>query len=135
METPKPKKKMHPNSLANLRPITAENQPAGRGRRKGSRNRATIIKQWMNTKIEIDNPENPNAGEKVTVTLYDAAALGLFEAAIGGSVAAFQEIQNTLFGKLADKQELTGKDGGPITVKDIQKMSDEELAAIVQNNE
>lgn len=34
-------------------------------------------------------------------------------------------------GQWTEKKELTGKDGGPLTVKSIQAMSDEELAAIV----
>jgi len=80
--------------------------PKGRGR--GVKNRSTILKKWLKTKITIKHPETK---ADIKVTLADAIALGILKEAVKGNVAAFKEINDTLYGKIPDKNELTGKDG------------------------
>lgn len=97
----------------NLTPFTSETTPAGpRTSRKGIPNRATILKKFLKMKIEIDDPAK--IGEKLKVSLYEAAALGQILAAMDGNTASWREIQDSLFGRLTDKTELTGPGGEPI---------------------
>lgn len=84
----------------NLKPFSKEHQPTNRKSRKGVPNRATVFKKWLETKINIDDP---NTGKKVKVTLLEAAALGQIQSAMDGNTSAWKEIQDTLHGKLEDK--------------------------------
>ena len=86
------------------KPFTSENQPpAHKKSRKGIPNRATIIKKWAKVKTKINDP---NSGEEIEVTLLDAAAIGQLLSAATGNTAAWRELQDSLHGKLADKQEV-----------------------------
>lgn len=78
------------------RPFTSENQPANRGRKKGSRNRATVYREILETKIKVKMPD----GAQKQVTLYEAAALGITKAAMKGSHGAWNSIQDDLHGKI-----------------------------------
>jgi hypothetical protein len=77
--------------------------PNGRG--KGTKNRSTILKKWLKTKITIKHPETK---EDMKVTLADAIALGILKEAVKGNVAAFKEINDTLYGKIKDEIEHSG---------------------------
>lgn len=102
----------------NLKPFTSENQPpAHKKSRKGIPNRATVFKRLLEIKVDVNDPES---GTKKKVTLYEAAALGLIKAAMKGNPRAFQEIQDSLFGKLTEKHELSGEAGGPIPITIIE---------------
>lgn len=107
-------------SASNLKPFTSENQPKDRKSRKGIPNRATVFKKWLTTKIEIDDPnaEDKDA-PKIKVTLLEAAALGQIQSAMKGNTNAWKEIQDTLHGKVADKTEISGANGGPIQTQII----------------
>lgn len=94
-----------------------------KGKPKGTKNRATILKKWISTKIQIVHPET---GQKIKVTLEDAIALGILKEASKGNVAAFKEINDALYGKIPDKQELTGKDGKDISFSPITFINDKD---------
>lgn len=95
----------HPNSKMALKPTQVgpgqSTNPAGKP--KGTRDRATVLKEMMQIKVSVTDPRNPLKQKKVT--LYEAAALGMFLAAKGGNVAAFKEIQDTLHGPVPAKIE------------------------------
>lgn len=95
------------------KPFTSENQPANRGRKKGVPNRATVYKRILQTKTKVKLPD----GSTKDLTLYEAIALGQAQSAMKGNTNAWKEIQDSLHGKLADKSEITGKDGGPVETK------------------
>ena len=99
----------------NLRPqpFTSENQPANRGRPKGSLNRATIIKKWAKVKTQR---KDPSTGDVIEVSLLDNAVIGQLLAAAEGNTAAFKELQDSLHGKITEKQEISGPEGAPLTV-------------------
>lgn len=62
----------------------------------------------------------PDATEiEKDMTLMEAAALGQLLSARNGNTNAWKEIQDSLHGKIADKTEVTGKDGGAIQSKII----------------
>ena len=94
----------HPNSLKHLKPAKPGESANPKGKPKGTRDRATVLKDLMNIKVSVTDPRNPLKTKKVT--LYEAAALGMFLAAKNnGNVAAFKEIQDTLHGPMPTKVE------------------------------
>jgi hypothetical protein len=99
----------------NLTPFTSERQPARNGRKKGVPNRATVYKKILQTKMKVKMPD----GEQKELTVYEAIALGQAQSAMKGNTNAWKEIQDTLHGKMADKTEHTGADGGPIKTQFI----------------
>lgn len=96
--------------IENLKPFGPDNPPPGKGRPKGSPNRATVFKRLLKLKVEVDNPSKPD--EKLSVPLYEAAALGQIISAMKGNHNAWKEIQDSLHGKQVEKTDLTsnGKD-------------------------
>jgi hypothetical protein len=102
--------------------FSSENQPANRGRKKGVPNRATVYKRLLKMKVDVKDPET---GDKIQVTLYEAMALGQIQSAMKGNTRAWQEIQDSLHGKLTDKTEHSGE----IRVKTAEDLTDDELAA------
>ncbi len=92
--------------VENLKHFSKDYQPKNPGRKPGTPNRATIFNRWLGTKVLIPDPEQPReSNAKIKVTLYEACALGQIEAAMNGNVAAFKELQDSLFGKQVDKVE------------------------------
>ena len=83
--------------------FSSDNQPAGRGRPKGSKNRSTVLKAWLETKIEITNPFT---NETETVTVEDDIVLALIAKARNGDVTAYKEIMDSAYGKIKEKQDV-----------------------------
>lgn len=99
------------------KPFTSENQPARKGRPKGSPNRATVFKKLLEMKagkVLID----ASTVEK-GLTLIEAAALGQIVSARNGNTNAWKEIQDSIHGKMADTLNLN-----------VGELTDEELEAI-----
>lgn len=101
--------------LENLKHFTAENQPANRGRKKGVPNRATVYKKILETKMKVTMPDKT---QKV-MTLYEAVALGQVQSAMKGNTNAWKEIQDSLYGKMTEKTELSGE-----VTTNVRKFSD-----------
>ena len=80
------------------------------GRPKGAKNRSTILKKWIEVKVKIEDKDNP-LGREMSGTVEDQIALALLYKAIAGDVQAIKEINDTLYGKIPDKNQLTGADG------------------------
>jgi hypothetical protein len=78
------------------------------GRPKGSRNRSSIVKYWLETEKSI---KNPITGKEETLPIEDQITIALIGKALKGDVNAFRELMDSGYGKLTDKTELTGKDG------------------------
>lgn len=110
----------NPNSRKNLEKGQWAKGKSGNpnGKAAGTPDRATIIKKWADTAIQVANPSDPK-GPKLEVSLLDYATLGQFMSAGKGNTNAFKELQDSLHGKIADKTEVTGKDGGAIENKII----------------
>jgi hypothetical protein len=110
--------------IENLKPFTSENQPPGQVKsRKGIPNRSTLFKKFGKVKVDADSLD----GEKVTVTADEKAVIAAYKQAHDGNIKALALILDSLYGKIADKTEHTGKDG-----KDLipQKF----IVEIVQND-
>ena len=94
------------SSLDNLKPFSSENQPPGHKKsRKGIPNRATVFKRLLKLKAKDVLPPDDVADIESDLTLIEAAALGQVLSARKGNTNAWKEIQDTLHGKMADKQE------------------------------
>ncbi len=67
-----------------------------KGRPKGSRNRSTIVKEWLEAKAT-----DGEAGQVV-----DQLVRSLIVKASSGDVSAFKELMDSAYGKNTDKQEV-----------------------------
>jgi hypothetical protein len=88
--------------------------PNGRG--KGTKNRATILKKWIELSAKLKHPETD---EEFEGTMEDKVKLALITKALSGDVAAIKEIDDTLYGKIVDKSEV--KEDTTIRIKFIKK--------------
>jgi len=81
--------------LANLKPFVAGQSGNPKGRQLGSKNRSTIVKEWL---------EQSTDGEQN----IDRVMRALINKASEGDVPAIREALDSAFGKLTDKQEHSG---------------------------
>lgn len=97
-------------SLANLTPFPkgVSGNPAGRP--VGIKDRRTIARQFAEFQVTAKHVD----GKELQMTAEQAAIAALYLKAHQGDVAAIKELQDTLYGKIADKQELTGAGGAPL---------------------
>ena len=99
----------------NIKDHTFDKHPEyiGPGRKKGTKNRSTILKKWLAVAIKINGKHNPT-GKEFQGTVADEIDLALIAKARSGDVQAIKEIKDTLFGKIPDKTE-TKHSGAIIT--------------------
>jgi hypothetical protein len=97
----------------NLKKFSSEYQPEKNGRPKGSRNRATIVRQWLEIMRETTNPLT---GKKDKMEIQDEMVLKQIEKSLEGDTAAFKELMDSAHGKAVQSFEHSGKDGEPLRV-------------------
>ena len=85
--------------------FSSERQPQKNGRPKGSRDRQTIVKYWLEA---IKEARNPITGELEQLPVADQIVLSLIGKALKGDVSAFKELMDSGYGKLTDKVEHSG---------------------------
>lgn len=100
-----------PNQLKNLIYYQPGHKPVG-GRPKGSKNFKDRAQKFLDLKIPHKMPD----GTITDQTLLDGAILSLVAQAHRGNVAALKELFDRVYGKIADKVELTGKDGEALKI-------------------
>ena len=66
------------------------------GRKKGSKNRSTILKKWLELPCELTNPLTREA---TAGTIEDKIALALISKELREDVAAIKEILDSVYGK------------------------------------
>ena len=81
-----------------------------KGKPIGTKNRSTILKKWIKVRVKITDEANPLLKD-VSGTVEDQVILALIQKALKGDVNAIKEINDTLYGKISDKTEVTGKNG------------------------
>ena len=84
------------------------------GRPVGSRNRSTIVKQWLEVKKLAKNPISSKEEE---LEIQDMMVLALINKALKGDVNAFKELMDSGYGKLLNSTDITTK-GEKIEVSD-----------------
>ena len=87
-----------------------------KGKPPGTKNRATILRKWIDTQTKVIDP---STGETVSGTMEDKVYLALLSKALSEDVAAIKEINDTLYGKIADKAEI--KTDETIKIKFVKK--------------
>jgi hypothetical protein len=97
----------------NLIPFVPGQSGNLKGKPKGTKNRATLLKKWLGAKVTITDPNDPDKQRKVTVE--DEVVLSIIQAAKNGSVKAQQLILDSVYGKVTEKVEHSGPDGESIT--------------------
>lgn len=95
----------NPQNIKPARPGECRN-PAGRP--KGSRNRSTIVREWLEASEKI---VNPITGKQEHLTQADIITLALIKRARRGDVPAWNALMDSGFGKIADVQTLQNPDG------------------------
>lgn len=73
-----------------------------KGKQKGTRNRSTIVREWLMVEQTL---KNPLTGTIETLSQADMITLALISKARKGDVAAFKELMDSGFGKNKDIQE------------------------------
>jgi hypothetical protein len=107
----------------NLKHFTSEYQPARRGRKPGSLNRATKLKKFMSVETDVIDLN----GQATRGTVADALALALIKKAMQGDVQSYREIMDSLFGKISHPINFSRKD--------VKKLSDDELDRLIEQSE
>ena len=78
--------------------------PNPNGRPKGSLNRSTIVRKWLDAQEKV---KNPITGLEETLTQSDIMTLGLIKEARKGNVQAYKELMDSGFGKIKDELDMT----------------------------
>ncbi|HUN55844.1 MAG TPA: hypothetical protein VMU29_11870 [Smithella sp.] len=95
-------------SKENLKMFSSKNQPKKNGRPEGSLSLTNAIKKILKS---VD--------EKTGKRILDLLATATIKHAMQGKDAYLKVIMERLEGKVPDKTENTGKDGGPVTMRII----------------
>ena len=82
--------------------FSSERQPQKNGRKKGARNRKTIVREWLMVEQEF---KNPLTGTVETLSQADIMTLAIISKARKGDVAAFRELMDSGYGKNTEVQE------------------------------
>jgi hypothetical protein len=77
------------------------------GRPKGRRNRATVVRQWLEVSQSV---KNPITGETEVLEQQDLIVLAQIKAARDGSTQAFNALMDSADGKVAQRVEVTTPD-------------------------
>lgn len=75
-----------------------------KGRAVGSRNRATLLKEILSTRLDL---RNAITGEIERLEIEQAVELAIVNRALTGAVDAYKEVKDQVYGKQADKLEVT----------------------------
>jgi len=75
-----------------------------KGKAPGTRNRATILKQISKVRVTI---ENPLTKEEETQPAEIMMNYALYAKALSGDVQTIKEINDTLYGKITEKTDVT----------------------------
>ena len=77
------------------------------GRPKGRRNRATVVRQWLEV---AQQSKNPITGETEMLEQQDIIVLAQIKAAREGSTQAFNALMDSAEGKVAQRVEVVTPD-------------------------
>ena len=109
----------------NLKKFTSEYQPKNRGRKKGSKNRSTTARQWLEVNQKL---RNPLTGENETMSQEDLMTLALIKKAREGDVRAYKELMDSAYGAPVQQieQQQTSIDLSDLTTDEIRDILKDE---------
>lgn len=88
----------------NLKKFSAEYQPEKNGRPKGSRNRSTIARLWLET---TQKAKNPITGVEETLSQEDLGTLAMVKKMRDGDVLAYKALMDSGYGAPVQQIEQT----------------------------
>jgi len=90
----------------NLEPHNFKKGQSGnpKGRPKGTRNRSTIVQEWLECSEMITNPLT---GKRQRLQQSDIITLALIKKARKGDVQAFKELMDSGYGKTLNQMDIT----------------------------
>lgn len=88
----------------NLKKFSAEYQPEKNGRPKGSRNRSTIARLWLET---TQKAKNPITGVEETLSQEDLGTLAMVKKMRDGDVNAYKALMDSGYGAPVQQIEQT----------------------------
>jgi hypothetical protein len=88
----------------NLKKFSSEYQPEKNGRPKGSRNRSTIARLWLET---TQKAKNPITGLEETLSQEDLGTLAMVKKMRDGDVSAYKALMDSGYGAPVQQIEQT----------------------------
>jgi len=110
----------------NLRPAWEKGQSGNpKGRPKGSKNRSTIAKYWLEVNQKL---KNPITGDNETMSQEDLMTLALIKKAREGDVSAYKALMDSGYGAPVQQieQQQTNIDLSGLTTDEIIKLLGED---------
>lgn len=86
-----------------------------KGKPKGTRNRSTIVREIIEAILDGDQ------------TVADSMTKAVVAKAMNGDVQAWDKLMDSAYGKVVDKSEITGADGGAIKSEVVLPDADKEI--------
>lgn len=116
----------------NLKPFKKGQSGNPAGRAKGTKTRATILKEFFKIQATIEDPETKKS---IKGTLEDKIVMAQLVRALTGDTIAFREVMDSVYGKIpttANIDHTTDGEALPGTTItfDVKNMTDEQLRAI-----
>lgn len=110
----------------NLRPAWEKGQSGNpKGRPKGSKNRSTIAKYWLEVNQKL---KNPLTGDSETMSQEDLMTLALIKKAREGDVSAYKALMDSGYGAPVQQieQQQTSIDLSDLTTDEIRDILKDE---------
>ena len=92
------------NKLDNLTPFPPGNNANPNGRPKGSKNRSTIARKWLEV---MQDAKNPITGELEKLSQEDLMTLAIIHKARKGDVNAYKQLMDSAFGMPTQQIDVT----------------------------
>lgn len=116
-------------NVQNLIPAKKGEVRNPKGKPKGTRDRRTIARHWLEA---MQSGKNPISGQTEELSQADWVFLALLAKARKGDVPAIKELMDSGYGKIADKSDVTigGDAENPLAFTNLRGLSDKELATM-----
>lgn len=114
------------DKLDNLKPFDKGESGNPNGRPKGSKNRSTIARQWLEVN---QNLKNPLTGDNENMSQEDLMTLALIKKAREGDVQAYRALMDSGYGAPVQQIEQTN------TEIDLSSLSTDEIKDLLKDNE
>lgn len=101
----------------------------GKGRTKGSKNVATMVRQILEAELTFKDKDTGNTETKKTREWMDHSLVR--QVIHNGSVNAYNSLYDRAYGKVPQKSEITGEDGEPININNMN-LTKEQIDALVR---
>jgi len=112
--------------LDNLKPFEQGESGNPNGRPKGSRNRSTIARKWLEVNQSL---KNPLTGENETMSQEDLMTLALIKKARDGDTNAYKALMDSGYGAPIQQIEQTN------TEIDLSNLTTDELRELLNEDE